>query len=226
MLSRFQLLHIFYAVNDQFYHHWLFIDYLARQWLGFRRMAIIEHFESRLCAKIVQHCVSVDNTAVMSVVDVWYSGNAVQSSSHVGESDSTSAETGRRCQRQPVWRRLQTDSVRARQAGRLFHSDCRGSRTDSYWKWGLYLRWRTVHVLRCPGTYRYLQRIVSFCCLAYFFLLMVRPGVVVLHLSHRHSGSVIHRRNEVALHWAWLVLGLVTIFGQVYCQNIVKILHP
>jgi len=28
-----------------------------------------------------------------------------------------------------------------------------------------------------------------------------------------HSGSIVHRMNKVTLHWAWLVLGWMTIFG-------------
>jgi len=35
-------------------------------------------------------------------------------------------------------------------------------------------------------------------------------------LAVLHSSSIVHRMNEVTLHWARLVLGWVTIFRQVY----------
>jgi len=41
-------------------------------------------------------------------------------------------------------------------------------------------------------------------------------GIQETHMPAWHSGSVVRRMNEVALRWARLVLGWVTVFGRVY----------
>ena len=94
-------------------------------------------------------CVWVCNT----VWCVCYSGYAVQPPSHVGEGDPSPAEAGRHHQRPRRGPRLQTDTVRTRQAGRLFHADCGRPRSDSHRHRRLRLRRRTLHLLRRPGTY-------------------------------------------------------------------------
>ena len=50
----------------------------------------------------------------------------------------------------------------------------------------------------------------------YLCLVICLADYQCLQLAVWRSGSVVHRMNEVALCWARLVLGWVTIFGRVY----------